>query len=307
MKIDLYIVQKILNLLDKYKKLRTRPLVKRIEWAEFIGDKSKIVFNLKNGFKMFLYADSMLSKLIYEDFEDTEEAFIRMFLNEGDIFFDIGANVGYHTLNAGSILKDNGLIYAFEPTAKTFKRLQDNIALNNLGLNVKAMQIGLSDSNTTLTLNVSESNNDAYNSFADLKHIKTTKQQQVQVYTLKDIVEQEKISVKDIALIKIDVEGWEINVLRGMEDMFNNPDFNPCFLIEFTEENMFMAGYSCRELYKFLQNKGYYWNSYNPLSNSVTVSELKAYYPYENLIASKKPEQLNCKLKKNANRLISVV
>lgn len=297
-KIDVYIAQKIINLMQKYKHMRTKPTLSD-NWEQVIKNERRFLHRLKNNLKIYLYKDSMLSKLIYNDFENMEETFIKSYLKTGDIFFDIGANIGFHTINAGHVLRESGRVYSFEPTKQTFDRLQENISLNNLDGVVKTMQIGLSDTITTLSLYVSD-DFDACNSFADLKYITVNNHIEVPVYTAKHIIEQEDIPVNEIALVKLDVEGWEINVLKGMEDLFALPGFAPCFLVEFTEENLFRAGFSCRELYNYLKDKGYSWYSYDPELNTVTPSELKAYYPHENLIASKNYDVLK-------NRLVKVI
>jgi len=296
-KIDVFIAQKIINIFDKYKKLREKPVITRAAWADIIKGRDKIVYDIANGLKINLYGDSMLSELIYDNFEQMEETFITTYLKEGDIYFDIGANIGFHSLNAASVLKGNGHIYAFEPTQRTYNRLQENVTLNKLEDTISALQIGLSDVNTTLKLNISDGF-DACNSFADLKYIPVNSHIDVSVFTTAHIVAQENITVKDIALIKLDVEGWEINVLKGMAPLFEMPEFAPCFLVEFTEENMFRAGYSCRELFNLIKSKGYEWYNYNHVNNTITVAELKAYYPHENLVASKNVEELTMRLKK---------
>ncbi|WP_025144462.1 FkbM family methyltransferase [Pedobacter jeongneungensis] len=286
-KFDIFIAQKVINLFHKYILLRRGPAEK--EWLKhFPKQLAFFTHSLADRIKINLYKDSHLSKFIYDGFEKKEELFIQQFLKPGDVFFDIGANIGLHSLIAAKAIGNGGKAYAFEPTPITFDRLNDNIRLNNFEAIISSFNLGVSDSNEKLYLNVSESGYDAWNSFAPIKEITLEQKIEVDVVTIPDFVQQHKLEPKNIALIKIDVEGWELNVLKGMESFFNDDSFNASFLIEFTEENAFRAGYSCRDLYNFMVSKGYEWFDLNEKTLQLEHAELKAYYPYENLIAIKK-------------------
>jgi FkbM family methyltransferase len=296
MQADIYLVQKIINLLDKYKKLRQRSGSMESEWERSINDQSRLLFHLSATVKMYLYKDSILSKLIFDDFEKTEKLFIQRFLKKDDVFFDIGANVGLHTLVACDILKEGGHIYSFEPTPGIYSRLLENLAENNFNKIVSPVNMGVSDTSESLKFNMSTNGYDGWNSFATLKYIQLESQVEIKVITIDAFVNDNHIEPDSISLIKIDVEGWEIKVLSGMKNLFNDAHFEACFLIEFTEENMFRAGSSCRNLYNFMVDKGYKWYEYDPTANQINHAELKAYYPYENLIATKSPERINNRL-----------
>jgi FkbM family methyltransferase len=287
--IDVTVIRKVVNLLNRYISFRLGPPPDR--WAElFRGGQPHIEYDLTDLLKINLYKDSLLAKLIFEQFEDTERKFISILLKPGDIFFDIGSNIGLHSLYAAEALKNSGEIYAFEPTPVTHSRLQENITLNNLGNIIHAYNIGLSNKQEQLDLNVSTSGYDAWNSFADLQHVSLETTIQTSVMRFDEFVTEKSVDYSQIALIKVDVEGWELNVLDGMGDLFEKEDFRTCFLIEFTEENTFRAGYSCRDLYNFMTGKGYEWFVYESSSNRLIPSPMKAYYPYENLIAIKKTQ-----------------
>lgn len=288
---DIFLVQKLINLLNKYILFRKKTTDKNSDefWAKlFISDEEKFVYKIDTDIKINLYKDSILSKLIYKGFEDEEKRFITKFIKPGDIFFDIGSNIGLHTLFAANALKNSGYIYAFEPTPSVYNRLKENIILNNWKSNINTFNIGLSNQNEQLTFNISHNGYDAWNSFADLKHVIFESQIQVDVMRFDTFINEKNIDYNKISLIKIDVEGWELSVLQGMETLFAKNDFNACFLIEFTEENTFRAGYSCRDLYNYMLNRGYEWFNYDLKTEQIKPAQLKAYYPYENLIAIKK-------------------
>jgi FkbM family methyltransferase len=236
--------------------------------------------NLGDNFRINLYRDSVLSKIIYDGFEEEELNFIKKILKKDDVFVDIGANVGLFSLIASQVVGNKGLVIAFEPTLITFNRLLENISLNNLN-NIQAINCGLSNESGELNFYISDNGYDAWNSFAPSADNKLQRTIKVNVSTLdKELKDVDKAKIK---LVKIDVEGWEKFVLKGGEIFFNN--YCPIIMVEFTDENTFNAGYSVHEIYDTMVNYGYEWYT---IKNGELIKELKRlYYPYNNLIAIK--------------------
>lgn len=119
---------------------------KRIAWWNSeISKREHFESKLQNGVKIRLHFDSQLSRLIYcEGFELQERKFLNAFLRPGDIFVDIGANIGLFSLIAARCVGKNGHVYAFEPTAKIYQRLIENVNLNHFK-NISYFQLALSD------------------------------------------------------------------------------------------------------------------------------------------------------------------
>jgi FkbM family methyltransferase len=249
-------------------------------WDNLFNEKGFFEFNLENDVKINLYKDSVLSRLIYEGFEREETDYLTKILKKGDIFVDIGTNIGLFSLIASKIVGDEGTVLSFEPAPLTFSRLKENIGLNDFK-NVDIRNIGLSDSKGELTFYVSNNGHDAWNSFAPSQDDKLESSIQVPVSSLD--MELKDIDKTKIKLVKIDVEGWEKFVLYGGKDFLIN--YSPIVMIEFTEENTFNAGYPVYELYDIMQDFGYVWYR---ISKGELVKELKKiHYPYDNLIAIK--------------------
>lgn len=250
-------------------------------WNDLFQGNDFFEFNLSAQIKMNLYKDSVLSRLMYEGFEKEETDYLFSVLNKGDIFVDIGANVGLFSLIASRIVGDNGKVISFEPSPITFSRLVENIKLNDLK-NIDTRNIGLSNVNDELTFYISKNGYDAWNSFAPSQDNKLEGAIQVSVSTLD--AELENIEKSKIKLIKMDVEGWEKFVLKGGSDFFVN--YNPIVMVEFTEENTFNAGYPVHDIYDIMKDFGYEWFT---IKQGELISETKRlYYPYNNLIAIKK-------------------
>ncbi len=157
----------------------------------------------------------------YKNQEKDEIEFIKKIVKDKDNIIDIGANLGYYSLLFSS-LTPNGKIFSFEPSLKNYKKLQENIKLNKKK-NIKSYQLGLSNKKGIAKLfltgktNLNEGGNfislnkkNSYNLLSEFEEVK--------IDILDDIVAK-KISFK---LVKIDTEGNELLVLKGMRKILEN-------------------------------------------------------------------------------------
>ena len=146
------------------------------------------------------------------------------------IVADVGANIGYHTLELSRLAKK---VYSFEPCKNTYSYLLKNIKANNL-TNVIPVNIALSDKNGPALLeNDGKSGSNKIGKYGE--KIKTVK--------------ADDLNVK-FDLIKIDVEGHELNVLKGMKKILKN---KPILIVEYN----FLVNQSFKELLYFLKSHSY--------------------------------------------------
>jgi FkbM family methyltransferase len=288
--LDIRILNFIFSRLNKYviwkEKKKRRKL--EISWLNLFQKKDYIVHQLADDLKIMLYRDSVLSKLIYRGFETIEIDFLNDFLIEGDYFVDIGANIGLFSLYASRRVGSGGLVIAFEPANQTYNRMLDNIELNGIR-NIQTHRLGLSDKEEVLDLNISTDGYEAWNTFVPTTDKKFSLKEMVEVTTLDHFLNENSIDINKISLIKLDVEGFEINVLKGAVGLLTNQDA-PVFMIEFTDENAISAGNCCHELYKLLLQYNYSWFTYDATRKALNPELMRLNYPYSNLIAVKNAE-----------------
>lgn len=135
-------------------------------------------------------------------------------LAPGDVFVDIGANVGYDTLLASSRVGPEGRVVAIEASPRTFALLQRNLAVNASASNVRPVNVAVSDRPGTLALyEVNPANIGAASTLASRGG---TLHASVEALPLEQILTAEEMS--RLRLIKIDVEGAEPPILRHMLD-----------------------------------------------------------------------------------------
>ena len=149
-------------------------------------------------------------------FERSTRAALQKLIRPGDTVFDVGANIGAHTLGIARSVGPTGSVYAFEPTDVAFARLKRNLALNpELKLRTRAHEILLAEEVTApLEPEIYASWPLKAEDSVHPKHrgrLATTLHASVD--TLDRFVQREAIDRLD--LIKIDVDGHEYPVLKG--------------------------------------------------------------------------------------------
>lgn len=183
-------------------------------------------------------------------FENTEVELFRQSIKPGMTVVDIGANIGYYTLIAGTRVGDDGHVFAFEPEEVNYNFLEKNVRNNSLEHRVNIYKIALSDRSGQQKLYLTE-NNKGTHSFADNRNTNTSIT--VETKTLDEILLPH---TQQIDIIKMDIEGAEALVIDGMKELINkNPHVK--IFTEFYPKAMRRLGKSPLEFLKKLHNFGF--------------------------------------------------
>jgi FkbM family methyltransferase len=149
--------------------------------------------------------------LMYNYIVDWEEFnLIQDFIKNDDQVFDIGTNIGYYTIWISKFIT-SGKIHCFEPDKANFQKLKKNVELNQLQHITKLNNIAVNDVNGTLSFT---SGLDGQNHI-NLK--KSNNNINVVAMRLDSYVKENDLA--KISYLKIDVEGFEFNVLKGAENL----------------------------------------------------------------------------------------
>lgn len=131
-------------------------------------------------------------------------------LNPGHVFVNVGSNVGYYTCLAARRVGPKGLVIAFEPEPLSYKLLIFNVKLNRLS-NVICESFALADLEGTGSLLINPAEPGSHSLIPKSSSEKTVK---VKVISLDSYFSHKRYPLPDF--VKIDVEGSEFKVLRGM-------------------------------------------------------------------------------------------
>ena len=176
-----------------------------------------------------------------------EKRFLSSVARYDTIVADVGANQGLYTLLLARVAT-GGHIYAFEPDPDLFRCLENNVRTNHLQ-NVSTIQAAASNHSGTLAFTTNRLNRG--DNRVDAKAFREMSTQQVQAVTLDEIISHQRLD-----LLKIDVQGFEIEVLLGAQKTLQaNPAITIVF--EFWPYGLRQAGHRPNELWDLLQEAGF--------------------------------------------------
>jgi len=162
-------------------------------------------------------ADRVQENMLWGVFEEIETRVVSRLLKQGDTFFDIGANVGYYTLLAARIVGLEGRVHAFEPCPTNTAALHGSL-VHNAFHNVCLNQMPVSDYTGRIVLHTVAGDSGAASCIKASS--RPGQAMDVPCICLDEYIRDTKC--ERIALMKIDVEGSEWAVLRGMVETLRN-------------------------------------------------------------------------------------
>jgi len=194
--------------------------------------------------KYFLYLnpnDPVVSGAIFFNvYEKSESKFLKTICFEGMNVLDIGANIGFYTAIFSQFAKEKGVVVAIEPDEESYKYLSQSI--NSFTYkNVLSFKVAASDTKQKLPLYISKENrgdNRLYSIDQERNSI------MVNCLTVDELLITNEI--KNLDLIKIDVQGYEPKVLKGMRDIVNSSK-TLILLSEFWPKGILQAGENPKE------------------------------------------------------------
>lgn len=184
-------------------------------------------------------------------------------LEPGDIFLDIGANVGWVTERAAWLVGKRGKVHSFEPSPAAMCYLRRRLVCMGLS-NVLLNEFALGAIISSATLYECSEN---YGGASSLRPgaapgLHVAAETQVEVMVLDDYIEQNSIS--QVRLLKMDVQGSEIDVLHGAGRLLNRPN-QPILFVEVEQVANAAFGHSTYDLLNSLMGFGYVlysWRDY---------------------------------------------
>lgn len=208
------------------------------------------------GFKIKIdpVIDNGVERAIYDygTYEKGTLDIISQLLLPGDTFVDVGANIGLMSIFSGLKVGSKGKVIAFEPNPNTRLILEENIRLNELEKTVKIEQKALS--NETKKSNIYD-RWDVNRGGASLIKPKTKSTS----YEIEETTFSTYFSInKKIKIIKIDVEGYELEVLKGAKEYLTATATPPVLIVEFSSDRINTFGTNTSPLFEFLQSFGFY-------------------------------------------------
>lgn len=206
----------------------------------------------RNGVKFQLDISDYMEYVIYYGIQVEPRERLYGLVQNGWTVLDIGANIGETLLNFGKV-NTKGQNIGFEPVPYIFSRLQKNLALNKFN-SVSINNIALSDKAETLSFSMPKDKNSGGIRMRKNKHKSDYgADKEVQAIQLDEYLKENPL--KNIHFMKMDVEGFEMNVLKGA--LATIEKHKPTLFIEVDDMMLRQQETSARELVDFLGQFGY--------------------------------------------------
>lgn len=258
----------------------------------FIQKKSK-----NNKYYCYIkYADSIKIRLdlydwlpqlmfVWGDIERNATECFKGLLKPGMVFVDIGANIGYYSLMASKLVGSRGKVFSFEPWSRNRAILEENIKLNNLS-NISVIPKALSnEAGNNVKIYLPKDDNCGMPSLKKLNEENFTDDFELtSTITFQDFLNTFKQGRIDV--IKIDVEGSELNVLKGMSASLADENFSPVILMELIEFTLSKFSTSVKDVIDYLAGFGF--KAYK-IDNSSNISEKNDYNEESTLCYFQRP------------------
>ena len=223
-------------------------------------------------FECFPERDRNYRRMYFGVYETDIVALMSELLQVGDTFLDVGANVGYLSAVAASLVGRAGQVHGFEPVPKYFAALA-RMADINPAHQICVNQQALGDESGTANIDVTNLDNMGWNTLVPEFMTAGTVDESVEVPVgrLDDYIETH--SLDNIALIKIDVEGYEFPALRGLSRILAQPDRRCPILCEIAPSAYPLLNTSLAELRDWMHGVGYQARSVADRRQSVDITQ----------------------------------
>lgn len=198
----------------------------------------------RNGIKYSLDISDYMQYCIYFGIEIEPRDTLYSLVKNGTTVIDVGTNIGETLLNFAKINRD-GVNFGFEPVPYLYEIAKNNITLNKFE-SIELINKGLSSSEETLSFSEVSENNSGGTFLTRANSEDPVRS--VQVVRLDDFVNRR--GIENISLIKIDVEGFEMEVLKGASETLRC--FRPTLFVEIDDKFLARQKSSAADVFDFL-------------------------------------------------------
>ncbi len=221
----------------------------------------EVMVRTEVGFLLCAASDHALLACLLDtgELERGTRMLIQKYLRPGDVYVDIGANIGMHTMAAARAMQGKGKIIAFEPFAGTMRMLEKSIFLNGFSGITELHEAAVSNSDGRRLLFLGAAS--GHHSLYSLETQTQGSQGPIEVKVVS--LESALPSSQRIDLLKIDAEGAELEVLEGgMNLITTNPDI--ALIVEFGPSHLRRVGHTPRQWLDSFTHFGFDYRAINP-------------------------------------------
>jgi len=203
---------------------------------------------------------------------DVVEA-MKRFLRPGGVFIDAGANIGYLSAIAMGLVGKEGEVHAFEPVPECADRLR-RLSQSNPGYRLFVRPFALGDRSGKIRIDICAAGKIGWNTAVPNFMDESGRGQtiEVEIVRLDSYLEEHRLG--QVSLIKIDCEGYEYPILKGLEGFFRKNPARPPILSEIAPAAYPLLGLSLEELRDYMSRYAYQAYDLQDFRTPVDITKL---------------------------------
>jgi len=248
-------------------------------WQRTVADGDCRVARLPDGSILKVQLDVPYEQMVWlQDEEWDELRYLQNKLRLGDVFIDVGANIGLWTLVAATSVGPSGRVLSFEPNPTTFHRLSENIKLNGMVSRVEAFSKAISADERVVSFVCDRQHNLSAISSSGSDGPYTKK---VPTLALDCLLANELVASR-LAGIKLDTEGHELEALKGASGLIE--ERRPWLIVEFNTTLLASDALGDWPVFRFLAAKRYRPFVYDKRGNETEINDSFSLHGYRNIL-----------------------
>ena len=200
--------------------------------------------------------DSAIIKMYHGLYQREIVSLLKIYLRQGDTFLDVGANIGYISAIGLSLVGKTGEVHSFEPVPRFFKRLL-MLQEDNPEYHIYTNNIALGDDEGVSRIAVTNLKNIGWNTMVPGLMSDETTGETIEVPVVKLDTYLRSNNIQNIRLIKIDSEGYEFPVIKGISEYLRNSKQFPIFIIEIAPTAYSLLNLSLKDFQELMRGLGY--------------------------------------------------
>jgi FkbM family methyltransferase len=223
-------------------------------FKKLLGIKTTLIHLPSGEFFKIRNIDRIGVEILKGHFEPALRSVLVSKLKHGMTVLDIGANIGYYTVLMASRIGESGRVIAFEPNPVVYEELKSNIELNRLS-NALVLPIALSDSSGDSQFYFPHEGQEGHGGLRKNNSFTEARIENVSTDRLDEVLL--RLSIKKVDLIKIDVEGAELLVIRGANGLLTGRS-KPIIFFESAENQCASFGFRVFDVLSSIASFGYF-------------------------------------------------
>jgi FkbM family methyltransferase len=233
---------------------------------KFLKDIKTIAEPIIGDFQINLDTGNFIDACVYYtgDYECYLKKHFAKLIKQGMTVLDVGANIGFHSLYFAELTGKSGKVISFEPIDINYKALSNNLLLNNFP-QIIPVNKALSNANAQIHVHINseEKNPGAYNLLDD--GIKNTV-----IDCVKGDDFLKEINITHVDFIKVDVEGFELKVLKGLAETIQT--CKPIIVFEYDIHNQLKLNNNPKTIIYLLAEFGYHFFTINGYGKQIPLN-----------------------------------